>query len=76
MNLAKGCKALREFITLDPVALASFCESTSLTQNFVKALISAFSKNFVFSPLSIFLSIGPLSEPADDQRSDQPLPFL
>uniref|UniRef100_A0A146VFV2 Transmembrane protein 237 n=1 Tax=Fundulus heteroclitus TaxID=8078 RepID=A0A146VFV2_FUNHE len=29
VNLAKGPVALREFITLDPVALASFCESLS-----------------------------------------------
>lgn len=27
VNLAKGSVALQEFITLDPVALASFCES-------------------------------------------------
>lgn len=30
VNLAKGPVALREFITLDPVALASFCESSFL----------------------------------------------
>lgn len=28
VNLAKGSMALRGFITLDPVALASFCKST------------------------------------------------
>lgn len=30
VNLAKGLSALQGFITLDPVALASFCESTQL----------------------------------------------
>ena len=27
VNLAKGSMALQEFLTLDPIALASFCES-------------------------------------------------
>ncbi|KAF3857461.1 hypothetical protein F7725_009320, partial [Dissostichus mawsoni] len=31
VNLAKGSVALQEFITLNPVALASFCESTLFT---------------------------------------------
>lgn len=30
MNLAKGSTAVQEFITLEPVALASFCESVNI----------------------------------------------
>lgn len=81
VNLAKGSTALRELITLDPVALASFCESTLLIvqpQANAVCLGSTHTLCFFFSPLvcSVLLSVGPLFEPADDQRSDQPLLIL
>lgn len=62
--------ALRGFITLDPVALASFCESTQ--SNTLMLLLSDTGALlvlilFVLFWSSVFLSTGPLSEPADDQ---------
>ncbi|MEQ2208701.1 hypothetical protein XENOCAPTIV_012070 [Xenoophorus captivus] len=77
VNLAKGPVALREFITLDPVALASFCESTSSISTISPCCFCLlYSNASSFTQHSVFLSVGPLSEPADDQRSDQPLHIL
>lgn len=78
VNLAKGSMALQEFITLDPVALASFCESSTLML-FLSDTRGLFGSRpgFVLGLLSsVFLSAGPLSEPADDQRQNPPVPGL
>ncbi|XP_044200876.1 transmembrane protein 237B isoform X2 [Thunnus albacares] len=54
VNLAKGSLALREFITLDPVALASFCESTH-TQTQTSPLKQPFlSVDTLYCSLSCF----------------------
>lgn len=76
VNLAKGSMALREFVTLDPVALASFCESTRSRSFPLRHRASVWFSTWFCFALSVFLRVGPLSEPADDQRSNQPVPGL
>ncbi|XP_034409367.1 transmembrane protein 237B-like isoform X3 [Cyclopterus lumpus] len=84
VNLAKSSMALQEFITLNPVALASFCESTLCYQSTCYqsvlsinvlsiSVLPRYFTRFIYLPSSLFLSVGPLSEPADDQRSNPPL---
>lgn len=70
VNLAQASVALRELITLDAVALASFCESTSgfHTCFYTWSVSEPRPQMGCFS--SVFLSADSQPEPADDQRSD------
>ncbi|XP_043966163.1 transmembrane protein 237B isoform X1 [Gambusia affinis] len=57
VNLAKGPVALRQFITLDPVALASFCKSTPI-QTLLILVSVCFNPTlcFVFPPHTVYFS--------------------
>ncbi|XP_014905199.1 transmembrane protein 237B-like isoform X1 [Poecilia latipinna] len=57
VNLAKGPVALRQFITLDPVALASFCKSTSVQRLLIPVVSVCFNPTLcVFFPHSVYFS--------------------
>ncbi|XP_008422762.1 transmembrane protein 237B isoform X2 [Poecilia reticulata] len=56
VNLAKGPVALRQFITLDPVALASFCKSTSVQRLLIPVVSVYFNPTLFFFPHSVYFS--------------------
>ncbi|XP_027866143.1 transmembrane protein 237B-like isoform X1 [Xiphophorus couchianus] len=59
VNLAKGPVALRQIITLDPVALASFCKSTSIQRLLILVVSVCFNPTlcFVFSHTVYFSAL-------------------